>query len=450
MHQIFRAIGLLWLCCCPTILLAQSEQCAAQIQAALWELMSVCGEIGRNQSCSLNQYSDLSQIETVETDTPAFAASLMQVQANLPDSLPERNVTLLLLGAVRLEKLPGSIVPEFPIMTNHAVNIRQSPSSVDWIITEMPAGRLLTAIGRNAAGDWLQIRLSDGDGAGPQQDNTGWVYAQNVTLEGDIQSLHIVNLPPPERPMQLFQFESHSEDCIAGILLQTPPDAGWIELQINHVLLRLNATVFLQAAKSGDMILRVLEGVVKVTAMGVPVDVPAGAELRIPLNELGLPRGTLALLEAYPHEAIDFLPVEFLPHLINTPPILDSMTLDQLRQANSPRAGVWLVKYEIPHVNCFDGQYILQYNTAEIMLPTDANTLFFYQTPLTRTGTGTYTGTRTYQILSNSLPIGISTEVYTLRVHSPTYIEAELTGIWSFTDAGSCPVNNRFQMRFLR
>lgn len=449
MRQLFRAMGMVWLCFCPTVVLAQ-ETCAAALQAALWELTTLCADVGRNQGCSPQQRADLAQTANIQTSFPHQPASIIKMQANLPDSLPDQNVTLLLLGDVSVEKLPGIIPSELPIVTNTAVNIRQSPSVADWIITEMPAGRTLTAIGRNATGDWLQVRLSDGDGEGPQQVNTGWVYAQNVTADGYVETLPIINLPVPERPMQLFQFESSSEECASGILLQTPPNSGWVDLQINHVRLHLNATVFLQAATSGDMLLRVLEGVVKVTALAVPVDVPAGAELRIPLNELGLPAAAPALLEAYSHDKIDFLPVEYLPHLINTPPLLDTVALEQLRQANSPRAGIWLIKYETPHVNCFNGQYILQYNTAEITLPHTEDTLFFYETPLTRTGTGTYTGTHTYQILSNTLPIGISTEVYTLRVHSPTYIEAELTGIWSFTDAGNCPVNNRFQMRFLR
>lgn len=449
MRQLFRAMGIVWFCLCPAVVLAQTA-CDASIQTALWELTTMCADIGRNQWCSPQQRAELSQLQTAQTSIAHQPAGILKMQANLPDSLPEENVTLLLLGDVTIQKLPGIIAPTLSITTNHAVNIRRSPSSVDWIITEMPAGRQLTAIGRNAAGDWLQVRLPDGDGAGPQQDSTGWVYAPNVTAEGYIESLPMPPLPLSDRPMQLFQFESRSEQCASGILLQTPPHAGWIDLQVNHVRLRLNATVFLQAAKPGEMILRVLEGVVKVTAMGIPVDVPAGAELRIPLNDLGMPTGAPALLEAYPPAAIDFLPVEFLPHLINTPPILDTAALNQLRQANSPRAGVWLIKYETPHVNCFNGQFILQYNTAEITLPDTQDILLFYETPLARTGTGTYTGTRTYQILSNDLPIGISTEVYTLWVHSPTYIEAELTGIWSFTDAGNCPVKNRFQMRFVR
>lgn len=454
MRRLSTWFGFLTLCICPAVLLAQSSECAAQMQEALGALAVACADVGRNQWCSPEQRAALTTIETLDTTAENYGASLMQIQANLPDTLPDQNVTLLLLGDVWLKKLPGTLVPELQIVTNSAVNIRQSPSSVDWIITEMPADTLLTAVGRNAAGDWLQVKLPDGDNAVPQENRTGWLYAGNVTASGYIESLYVVDTIPSERPMQLFQFESVSKGCsdyvASGLLLQTPPDAGWIDLQINHVPMRLNATLFLQATLPGEMILHVLEGVVKVRPLGVPVDVPAGAELRIPMNELGLPAASPALLDAYAHEIIAFLPVEYLPHLITTPPLLDSPQIDQLRQANSPRAGVWLVKYDIPHVNCFAGQYILQYHTAEIVLNVMDDRLLFYDASLTRIGTGTYTGTRTYQILSQNLPVGISTEVYTFRVYSPTYIEAELSGIWSFTDAGSCLVSNSFKLQFLR
>ncbi len=108
-------------------ILAQDEACPALVQAALAYTDEVCSGIERNQACygniqiaavpqadavdfafdSVGDIVDIAAIESLilsEMVTPdEWGVTLMQVQANLPDTLPGQNVTMLIFGDVTLE-----------------------------------------------------------------------------------------------------------------------------------------------------------------------------------------------------------------------------------------------------------------------------------------------------------------------------------------------------------
>jgi uncharacterized protein YraI len=68
--------------------------------------------------------------------------------------------------------------------TNEVLNIRQGPSRTTTSLGKLPKGTTVTAVGRNGDGTWLQIQI-------PDSSDLGWVSAEFVTVEGDVNTLPV-------------------------------------------------------------------------------------------------------------------------------------------------------------------------------------------------------------------------------------------------------------------
>lgn len=64
------------------------------------------------------------------------------------------------------------------ITSSSNINIRNSPSTNGGVVGSLPSGTAAIAFGRNVDGTWLQV-------------SSGWVFAELVTTDGDIQSLPV-------------------------------------------------------------------------------------------------------------------------------------------------------------------------------------------------------------------------------------------------------------------
>ncbi len=117
------------------------EVCPVVVETALAALDRLCSETGRNEACyghfalqaeaqpgvtglAFAQPGDIAQVADIQrltltpmdTETQAWGVALLRLQANLPDSLPGQNVTMLLFGAVDLsaaEDSPGTPMQAF-------------------------------------------------------------------------------------------------------------------------------------------------------------------------------------------------------------------------------------------------------------------------------------------------------------------------------------------------
>jgi uncharacterized protein YgiM (DUF1202 family) len=78
------------------------------------------------------------------------------------------------------------------VSTAGQVNLRSRPSADADLILQVPAGQVMSVLGRNAVGDWFHVRLNTGE--------TGWMLAellqQNV---GVIQAVYEATPLPPQR-----------------------------------------------------------------------------------------------------------------------------------------------------------------------------------------------------------------------------------------------------------
>jgi hypothetical protein len=332
-----------------TNVLAQEQTCPEIVQAALDATDEQCSATTRNEAC----YGNVNLQATPQTDVDDFTFStpgdivavsaiesfrlssqveesgewgvaLMQLQANIPDTLPGQNVTFLLFGDVQITNAVASNTDPvtFEVAAEGDINVRSGPSTNDERISSLSAGDVITAIGRNADNSWLQIQLPD--------ETTGWVSADLVATDGDVSLLNVVDpsQPAPLSPMQAFYFQSGIGDapCAeapdSGILVQTPEGVDEIEFTVNDVKIILGSTAYLQAQPSGDMTTSVVEGEATVEAGGASVVVPEGSYVSVPLDADGRASGTPSQPQPYDPAKMALLPIRILPRDITiTAPI---------------------------------------------------------------------------------------------------------------------------------
>lgn len=77
-------------------------------------------------------------------------------------------------------------------VTVAVANLRNGPSTAYGVIGQAALGTVFTLLGRNAASDWLQVCCVN--------NKLGWVFRNLVAVEGAIDTLPIVEVPPPCQP----------------------------------------------------------------------------------------------------------------------------------------------------------------------------------------------------------------------------------------------------------
>ncbi len=341
MHWLRKTALLLAVLLCFSTILAQATTCSDMVTQALAAVQNVCAGTGRNQACygnisiqatprenasfNFERQGDLVDVAAVQSlrlraldaTQNIWGVALMKLQADLPDSLPGQNVTFLLFGDVEIENAVTSSAPTVEVTTTASINIRTLPSTTGAIAGSLASGETTLANGRNAASDWLRIRI-------PETDSFGWVNASLVSVTGDVAALNVVDSLDSETaytPMQAFYFRTgvagDNLGCTQappnGLLIQTPEGVGHINLRANDVDISLGSTAYLQAAPSGQLSVNVLQGQGEVRAFGRTVVVPAGSRVAIPLNEDMEAIGEPEDAEPYDLSLLDELPIEVLP-----------------------------------------------------------------------------------------------------------------------------------------
>lgn len=371
-------VSVVLLLCFASAVFAQAD-CPTIVGDALTAVGERCDELARNTACYANVSLEAIPREGVDDfafeapgDTTALSTlqsltlssrveesgewgiALLSVQANLPDTLPGQNVTMLLFGEVWLE---NAVTPqtEISVTPTQNVNVRRSPTSdADNAFDVAQADQPIMATGRTADGLWLRVRVNG---------RTGWLWAAFVTTESDLSTLEVIEDTSVESftPMQAFYFSSGVGDrpCAeapdSGILIQTPEGADRIELSINNVEVSLGSTIYIQySGGSGDlMTISVLEGSATVSAGGVTQYVPAGTLTTIQMCSCYEPDGTPTYPQPYDYDSLLVLPVGVaLPQAVE---IAQSLTPEQITAALDPRPaldGIWVFDVTLLTPDC--------------------------------------------------------------------------------------------------
>ncbi|MEL6404485.1 MAG: SH3 domain-containing protein [Chloroflexota bacterium] len=171
------------------IIVTAQAGCDALLEEAIFAVEDNCDATGRNEACYgfdqvsasfvtdvaddfFSQPADLSSVADIETiataplnlETGAWGVALMNVQANLPNTLPGQNVTFFLLGDTEVENavsedeaFAGSEGIDITVQAPNGANIRSGPGLNFNVVTGADNGDTLTADGVSEDGEWLRV-----------------------------------------------------------------------------------------------------------------------------------------------------------------------------------------------------------------------------------------------------------------------------------------------------
>ncbi len=318
--------------------------CPLIVETALNMAGQLCAGLGRNEACygharmeaepqpgvegfSFANLGDRTGVDTLgrlrlsplSEANGVWGVALLKVQANLPDTLPGQNVTLVLFGDAELQPQAsgGGTAADQPgalILVAGSVIVDQPSLAGMPVHGPLAADTPFIAEGRLADNLWLLVRLPEG--------GTGWVVSQAAV--GTLDALPIVDESGQAAGgstgggASAFYFASGMDDapCAAapdsGLLIQTPAGATEVALSFDGVDISLASTAYLQARPGGELWVSVLEGQASVTAQGATQVVPAGWRTRLPLGADGLAAGQPLPPEPYDPARLSALPLGLL------------------------------------------------------------------------------------------------------------------------------------------
>jgi hypothetical protein len=332
---------------------AQNDLCPNVVEQAMAETDQACQIISRNQACyghlsisaepqphatdfRFSQIGDIASVHDIralrlssmDTNTFSWGVALMRIQANLPNTLPGQNVTMLVFGDTEIADAATSPTVGVTPAAGEFVNIRSQPQTDSSIIGSLASGASMMASGRTEDGSWLRVNL-------PMDNQIGWVYRPLVSSEGDVNALRVVKPDDPMYgPMQAFYLRTGigrprcNELPDSGILIQSPEGAGAIQLSINDVSIEMGSTLFFELSDNNELSVSVVEGAAHVNSNGVTRPVVAGSSVHVPLDTDLEPIGVPTLLEPYDAARMSTLPIQSLERdILIAPPITEGQAL---------------------------------------------------------------------------------------------------------------------------
>lgn len=469
------AFVLIFLLFFVTPIAAQDDSCPALVNSAITVVDASCQGIGRNQACyghvrinstrneGFSEFEFATQGDVV--DVAALSAlqlgsmilpdewgvALMALQANLPDTLPGQNVTMLLFGDVEIENIGTVQAVTLDATPNSTINVRSGPSTDNSVISGLSAGETVIAEGRNQTGDWIRVRLSD-------DDSTGWLFVSLVTLDGDIDDLPVVDASMSDSlgsiygPMQAFTITTGvarpqcAEAPLDGILIQTPAGQGSIEFVINEIQISLGSTTFIRSQRGESITFAMIEGQIRASTEDGSAFAVAGTQVRVPLDDDNIPIGR-PTVEPYDLDDLAGLPLSLLPSTVS---ISAPLTEDEIADLGvTGNSGQYLTIYDIDVIDCGLGIGSVGYSEQVSNIRFEDGGLLFHGRYLDPVGDGVYAG-RDEQ--SFNYPDGSFQAAwdifFTLTVEDPELITGTLVGEWVFP-TGRCPVENTFTLSYI-
>lgn len=318
--------------------LAQTDAgtCPALVQQALAELGANCDSLERNSACygynrvdatfaesvAENFFSTpadrsaLNLLDTIQTapldeTLQAWGIAVMNVQANVPNSLPGQAVTFILLGDVQVE---NAVAPEDALQLADAVsvttitgaNIRSSATTNANIVGSVPAGTELAADGLSADQGWLRVLYASGP---------GWISRQLVDAAVDVSGLPIIKAES-RTPMQAFYFRTGVGDPVCeesppSLLVVQGPNGVKVDITANGADIRIGSTIALRILPGNVIQLITLSGNAEVGGVNIPAGFTMTAQLSP--DGLSLVGDWTGFRPLTPEELAELQPLEGLP-----------------------------------------------------------------------------------------------------------------------------------------
>ncbi|MBE2269727.1 MAG: DUF11 domain-containing protein [Anaerolinea sp.] len=245
--------------------------CSPLITQALQTVGQSCAQQGRNTACYgynrvLPEFfttsvsttftrpadraalADLEKLQTTPLD-PAlneWGIAVLNVQANLPNTLPGQSAIFMLLGDTEVENAvddTDSFVGGGPVDLVAALgaNLYVRPSLNSTVDAVVPANAVLAADAISTDGEWFRVAY---------QSAAGWVARSVVSVPETANSLPVYNPRTSAAPMQAFYLRT----TFAGLECEQAPNAlvvqgtqtTAIEFNANGADIRIGSTVILR------------------------------------------------------------------------------------------------------------------------------------------------------------------------------------------------------------
>ncbi len=307
MTKQFRFLpGLLGLLLIVAPALAQAVPCPALVKQALAAVDKACSNLGRNEVCygnnrieatfdnpvelTFSQPSDRVPIKSVRTlrtfgldDTLGlWGVALMNIQANLPDSLPGQSVKFILYGDVTLKNAgddQAKAAATCPLRATNALKMRSGPGEKFNVTGVVQGGQTLQGKARSDDGTWVYT-------------DQGWVIASAVTASCNVASdlkVYDASAQTGFGPMQAFYFttgvgDPKCKEAPASSLVVQSPKGFRVSLKANGLDVNVGSTVAFQAVPKGKMRLATLQGQAVTVLKGKARLIPQGFQAEAPLG----------------------------------------------------------------------------------------------------------------------------------------------------------------------
>lgn len=250
-------------------LIAAQSNCSALFNEAIEAIEDNCGDTGRNEACygfdqveasflsdiDISTFSQPEDIATVadiatlrtaplNTSTGTWGVAVMNIQANLPDTLPGQSVTFVLMGDVEVE---NAVDPENAFDPDDGIevsvnipagaNIRSGPGLNFNVIGGATFESTLLADGLSEDGDWLRVIY---------RERPAWISLSTVNAIPEIDDLPTLTADLVT-PMQAIYLRTgvgqpECEDAPDDLLLVQGPDDIEIAITVNGADINLGSS----------------------------------------------------------------------------------------------------------------------------------------------------------------------------------------------------------------
>jgi hypothetical protein len=200
--------------------------CPALVEQALQEIGNNCSSLDRNSACygfnrvestfaeevpedfftQPSDRADLTLVQTIQTtplnlDTGDWGIAVMNVLANVPNTLPGAAVTFLVMGDAKIE---NDVDPETAILPSTPVSVtttfttvaRSSPGNNSNSVGDIARGTELEADAHDVSGEWLRILVNE---------RPAWIPLDIIDAPEDVAALPVASATS-RSPMQSFYF----------------------------------------------------------------------------------------------------------------------------------------------------------------------------------------------------------------------------------------------------
>ncbi len=153
-----------------------------------------------------------------QQSTVTFNPADFSVPLSGPDFPGLLDETLVQNFPVALLDRPVTLPQPGYVATDGAVNLRVAPNTDAGVILQVPAGQILSVLGRDESSQWYHVRLDSGE--------TGWMFAQLLIQNvGNIQAVYSSTPLPPQRYGELGR--AGKVVAPAGVNLRQAPDISF-------------------------------------------------------------------------------------------------------------------------------------------------------------------------------------------------------------------------------